>query len=284
MDNDIAATARTTASIRARETARADGLFRDPLAEVLAGPEAMAALSAMPEAVQARSSMYTVIRTRVFDDWLMSATGPDHAVSQVVLLGAGFDSRAFRLDWPAGVALWELDQPALLAAKAAILAHAAPAPGCLRTTVAVDFAHPDWPAALPPAGFRPELPTAWLAEGVFPYLTPEVAVGVLDAVARLSPPGSLFAADVVDEDSIRTRNQYLAGLRQLSPGIKGAPFQFGTNAPAQLLADHGWSPSTVVQPGDAGANFGRLVTAPGSASLPLPRLAFVMARRSADAR
>ena len=76
MENDVAATARITASIRARETARPDALFRDPLAEVLAGHAAMAAMQAMPEAVRERSSMYTVIRTRVFDDWLLTTLGP----------------------------------------------------------------------------------------------------------------------------------------------------------------------------------------------------------------
>ena len=81
--------------------------------------------------------MYTVIRTRVFDDWLATVVP---AVSQLVLLGAGFDSRAFRLDWPPGVRLWELDQASLLAAKEAILAQVAAIPGCQRHTVAVDFA------------------------------------------------------------------------------------------------------------------------------------------------
>src|SRR5712691_12446036 len=115
---------------------RLDSLFRDPLAEVLAGTEAMAALHAMPEAVQDRVSMYTVIRTRVFDDWLATAVGPEQSVSQVVLLGAGFDGRAFRLNWPPGVRLWELDQAPLLVAKEAILAQVAAIPGCQRQTLA----------------------------------------------------------------------------------------------------------------------------------------------------
>lgn len=144
MENDVAATARITASIRARETARPDALFRDPLAEVLAGHAAMAAMQAMPEAVRERSSMYTVIRTRVFDDWLLTTLGPGRGVAQVVLLGAGFDSRAFRLDWPPGVHLWELDQVSLLAAKEAILTRAAAIPGCQRSTLAVDFADAAW--------------------------------------------------------------------------------------------------------------------------------------------
>jgi len=281
VDNDVAATARTTASIRARETARADALFRDPLAEVLAGPEAMAAFGAMPEAVQARSSLYTIMRTRVFDDWLTSTTAAAAGLAQVVLLGAGFDSRAFRLDWRTGVALWELDQAALLAAKEAILAPSAPLPGCTRTTVAVDFADAEWPAALQAAGFRPELQTAWLAEGLFPYLTPHVAASVLDAAAALSATASQFAADLVDEDSVAARNQYLARLRELGPAVKGAPFQFGTNDPTQFLAAHGWSTLTIVEPADVAARFGRVIEEPElRITLPLPRLSFVMARRA----
>src|ERR1700674_3285479 len=106
MENDVAATARITASIRASETARPDGFFQDPLAEVLAGHEAMAAMQAMPEAVRDRSSMYTVIRTRVFDDWLSTTLSPGRGVTQVVLLAAGCDRRAFRLEWPPGVRVW----------------------------------------------------------------------------------------------------------------------------------------------------------------------------------
>jgi methyltransferase (TIGR00027 family) len=79
--------------------------------------------------MQDRASMYTVIRTRVFDDWLASTMGSANGVSQLVLLGAGFDSRAFRLDWPSGVRLWELDQAPLLAAKEAILGRVAATPG-----------------------------------------------------------------------------------------------------------------------------------------------------------
>lgn len=224
--------------------------------------------------------MYTVIRTRVFDDWLAATTDPGRGVSQVVLLGAGFDSRAFRLAWPPGVRLWELDQAPLLAAKEAILTRVAATPGCQRHTVAVDFTDADWPGVLKSAGLMSELPTAWLAEGLLPYLAPEVALGMIAAVSELSPPGSHFAADVVDEDSIITRNQYLAGLRQLSPSLRGAPFQFGTNDPRQFLAEHGWATSKVMSPGDEGADFGRFSASPGQPNLPLPRLSFVLARRA----
>jgi O-methyltransferase involved in polyketide biosynthesis len=103
---------------------------------------------------------------------------------------------------------------------------------------------------------------------------------MLDAVSELSPAGSHFAADVVDEDSIITRNQYLAGLRQLSPALRGAPFQFGANDPRQLLADHGWETTKVMRPRDEGADFGRFTAFPGQPNLPLPRLSFVLARRA----
>jgi methyltransferase (TIGR00027 family) len=204
--------------------------------------------------------------------------GSAHGVSQFVLLGAGFDSRAFRLDWPSGVRLWEVDQAPLLAAKEAILGRVAATPGnCERRTVAFDFADPGWPAVLKSAGLRPDLPTAWLAEGVLPYLSPEVAIRLLDATRDLSPRGSHLAADVVDQDSIISRNEYLAVLRQVGPALKGAPFQFGTNDPPQLLADHGWITSRVVDPVDEGRRLDRFTASPGPPNLPLPRLSFVLA-------
>jgi methyltransferase (TIGR00027 family) len=279
VEHDVAATARTTASILARETLRPNALFRDPLAEALAGPQAMAALRALPEAVQERFSTYTAVRTRVFDDWLASTTAPPEGVRQVVLLGAGLDSRAFRLDWPPGLQLWELDQAPLLAAKEEILARVAPPARCRRQTVAVDLADPTWPAALRSAGFRSDLPTAWLAEGVLPYLVPEVAIALLDRAASLSPTGSHLAADMVDGDSVVTRNDYLARLRQLNASVKGAPFHFGTNDPGQLLMDHGWSTPAVLDANQVGATFNRTLISAAPSSLPLPRLWFVMAQR-----
>jgi hypothetical protein len=83
----------------------------------------------------------------------------------VVLLAAGLDTRAFRLTWPDGVRLFELDLPDLVDYKERVLAEQAAVPRCQRTVLRVDLRE-DWPARLESAGLRPGEPTAWLIEGL----------------------------------------------------------------------------------------------------------------------
>jgi len=144
----VALTARWVAAVRARESGRADRPFDDPLAGPLAGAQGFAMLDGAPQ--QIRDNPYVPIRVRYFDDWALRVTG-EHGVRQVVLVAAGLDTRAFRLDWPAGVSLWELDRPELLAEKEAALAEAAARPACERFVEGllqylaadeVDLAHP----------------------------------------------------------------------------------------------------------------------------------------------
>jgi methyltransferase (TIGR00027 family) len=283
MDNEVAVTARHTAAIRARETGRADGLFQDPWAAALAGDEALAALSALPAQVVETACAYTAIRTRVFDDWLRTATGADDAPRQVVLLGAGLDTRAFRLNWRQGVQVWEVDQAQLLEAKEATLVRAAATPGCVRRSVATDFADEDWPSALTSANFRPDLPTVWLAEGLLAYLVPETAEHLLTRVAKLSAVGSQLVADLVARDFISARNAYSASLNQAGARQNDVRFHFGTNDPEQLLAGHGWRAEMVKQPGEEGANFGRW-SLPSAAhdGRGSPQFFFVCARLAAE--
>src|SRR6185503_7170870 len=99
----------------ARESRRADRLFEDPWAAELAGSEGVAFMERLeaagrpPGAAGAQENPYIAIRTRFFDDLLRAATGSGERVDQVVLLAAGLDTRAFRLDWREGVRLFELD-------------------------------------------------------------------------------------------------------------------------------------------------------------------------------
>jgi methyltransferase (TIGR00027 family) len=268
--SDLAATARATAGWRAIESERADALFHDPWAGALAGAEMMAQFANQPPELQRRGASYTVVRTRIFDDWLVSA----QKCSQVVLLGAGFDTRAFRLPWPAGTHLWELDQPSVLGAKDAILAGELTAPGCTRHVVAADLAQNTWPRALLAAGFDRSVPTAWLIEGVLPYLEPHDVEALLQSVARLSAPGSLLAADVVSTELMAARNAYLcSGSRQLGSG--SVLFRSGVDDPAALLARHGWRIQTLKRPGDPDADFGRWVWPSGMVGF-----SFVTAARS----
>ncbi len=245
----IAATARWTAAVRARESQRQDRLFDDPLAAALAGEEGFARLDAEPEV--ARENPFIVIRTRFFDDWARRVTAS--GLRQVVLVAAGMDTRAFRLPWPPGTILWELDRSHVLELKQSLLDEVKALPGCDRRPVNVDLASSGWPVQLRDAGFDMASPSAWLAEGFFQYLEAEDVERVLAAIAPLAVPGSRFGLDLLSQDFLQHEwmQPYLRELER-----QGTPWRFGTNSPESLLAAHGWR-ATVTEPGSEGAHFGR---------------------------
>ena len=130
----LEATARWTAAVRAAESARDDRLFDDPWAERLAGPEGRSWIDERsPDSV-----VPIALRTRYFDDWLGSISERD-GIRQIVLVAAGLDTRAYRLDWPDRTHLFELDRPAVLRHKDEVLAGAGARPRCLRRTVEADL-------------------------------------------------------------------------------------------------------------------------------------------------
>jgi methyltransferase (TIGR00027 family) len=135
---------------------------------------------------------HLAVRSKFFDDVLSAAAG--NGVRQLVILAAGLDTRAFRLDWARGTTVYEIDASMVLEFKDAVLAAHGAVPGCERRTVAADLRE-DWPAALIQAGFDPAMPTAWLAEGLFPYLPDEAIDALLGHVHALSVPGSLIALE-----------------------------------------------------------------------------------------
>src|SRR5207302_5522316 len=100
------------------------------------------------------------VRTKFFDDFFIGA-GATAGIRQVVILASGLDSRAYRLDWPAGTTVYEIDQPQVLAYKSTTLAENGVTPSADRREVAIDLRQ-DWPAALRAAGFDPAARTAWL--------------------------------------------------------------------------------------------------------------------------
>lgn len=136
-------------------------------------------------------------RTRFFDDFFLDA-GADTAwhagVRQAVILASGLDARAYRLAWPAGTTVYEIDLPEVIEFKTRVLAEQGATPTAERRTVAVDL-RDDWPAALTAAGFDPAAPTAWSAEGLLAYLPGDAQDRLLDTVTALSAPGSRFAIE-----------------------------------------------------------------------------------------
>lgn len=179
-------TALGVASIRAAESRRPDRLFEDAYAAVFAAGFTSPPVEGAALEQRRRLRSHVVLRTRFYDDLLL---GSGHR--QVVLLGAGLDARAWRLPWPAGSVLLELDQPAVLAYKTERLTGL---PGCDRRAVAVDL-RDDWTAALGAAGFDPAAPTAWLVEGLLAYLESGQALRLLTMLTSASAAGSVLGCE-----------------------------------------------------------------------------------------
>ncbi|MBX7432495.1 SAM-dependent methyltransferase [Mycobacterium sp. Y57] len=264
----VAGTAALVAAVRARESARPDGLFDDPFAQRLAGPAGLEMLERMVARVGPQSTTQIVVRTRFWDEALLRAAP---VCRQVVLLAAGLDARAFRLPWPAAVTVFEVDQPAVIEAKAALLAGEPPR--CTRIPVGTDLTA-DWPTVLVDAGLNPAAPTAWLVEGLLQYLT---ATGVGTLFARLdalSAPGSVLLYDVVGRSLLDA--PVMADLRR-TMDEQGAPWLFGTDDPGALAGRLGWT-TRVTDVAEPGYAWGRWHSPPAPAGVAgTPRGYFVEA-------
>ena len=134
------------------------------------------------------------VRTRYFDEFF--AQGAKAGIRQAVILASGLDARAYRLRWPSGTTVYEIDQPQVIEFKTATLAQLGATPTVNHLVVAIDLRQ-DWPAALRQAGFDADRPTAWIAEGLLGYLPPDARDRLLDNITALSAEGSRFAADAV---------------------------------------------------------------------------------------
>ncbi|CAG7617461.1 SAM-dependent methyltransferase [Actinacidiphila bryophytorum] len=265
----VGRTALVTAAMRAAETSRPDAIHRDPYAAALAGDlgrqllaELLAAVSEAgpsgartgrtPGATAAGSGRRAVnaIRTRFFDDYLRAAV-TEAGLRQVVVAGAGMDSRAYRMQWPDGVRYFEVDRPPVLDYKRECLA--AESPRADHRWVPVDLAEPSWPEALADAGFDPALPSTWLLEGLLFYLPESAVHRVLGQIAESAAPGSRIAADLVNAAALTMPAQ--RALLEVFASW-GCPWLFGCDEPEELFARHGFA-ADVVQPGEPGADFGR---------------------------
>ncbi len=186
------------------------------------------------------------VRTKFFDEFFLTAT--EAGIRQAVILASGLDSRAYRLPWPAGTVVYEIDQPDVIEFKTRALADLGAKPTADRRTVAMDLRY-DWPSALIEAGFDPNQPTAWSAEGLLGYLPPEAQDRLLDTITELSAPGSRFGTesapniDPADHDRLIQRMQS-ATQRWRDHGfdldISELVYLGDRNEAQAYLADHGW--------------------------------------------
>jgi len=201
----VGATATMVAAGRARAT-RA-GLIDDPFAEPLvravgvdfftrwASGELNADdvdIPGHPWGMQPMTDLLA-IRTRLIDHFLDDAT--TSGIRQVVILASGLDARGYRMSWPAEAVVFEIDQQQVTDFKTATLAAAGAEPTVDLRTVPIDL-RDDWPGALRQAGFHPDRPTAWVAEGLLAFLPPEAQDRLLDNITELSAPGSRLVVEI----------------------------------------------------------------------------------------
>ena len=219
--SSVGATATMVAAARARASKDTNPLITDPFAQPLVEGVGIDLFTRLARAEfdladlgddaahsVRRMTDNLAARTKFFDDFFLAATAA--GIRQVVIMAAGLDARAYRLPWPAGTVVYEIDQPQVVEFKTKKLEALGAEPTAERHAVAIDL-RLDWPTALKDAGFDPEQPTAWIAEGLLGYLPPDAQDRLLDNITALSSEGSRFATESIplhhdeDEEAIKDR-------------------------------------------------------------------------------
>lgn len=278
----VGSTAVMVAAARAGETERDDALIKDPYARILvagAGTGVWEALldsefaakvedlDADAAAILTHMGNYQAVRTHFFDEYYRQAA--EAGIRQIVILASGLDSRAYRLDWPAGTTVYEIDQPKVLEYKSATLREHGVQPVAQRREVPVDLRF-DWPAVLRDAGFDDSQPTAWLAEGLLMYLPADAQDRLFELVTELSAPGSRIAAETAGvtatdrREAMRERFKKFADQFNLGSAldIQDLIYDDPDRADvAEWLNAHGWQ-AEGVHALDEMSRLGRLVDLP----------------------
>ncbi|MDO3636059.1 class I SAM-dependent methyltransferase [Mycolicibacterium arseniciresistens] len=203
--SSVGATATMVAAARALASREPGALIDDPFAAPLVRAVGVdfftrlvdGDLELPDDTAEARAASQVLteimaVRTKFFDDFFVEAAAA--GVRQAVILASGLDSRAYRLSWPDGTVVYEIDQPEVIAFKTQTLAGIGAEPAARHRPVAVDLRE-DWPAALRAAGFDDSAPAAWSAEGLLRYLPPAAQDRLFDEVTALSAPGSRLATE-----------------------------------------------------------------------------------------
>ncbi|MGH8890539.1 MAG: SAM-dependent methyltransferase [Acidothermaceae bacterium] len=238
----VGATAVTVAVCRAEEGRRPTPWFVDPLAEHVARiAEPAREMTARPGLV-----FWVALRTRFFDELVTDAVTAQ-GIRQVVLLGAGLDARAFRLAWPSGSTVFELDRASVLELKHRLTSELGLVARCERRSVVADVIDDDWPALLAEQGWNSGEPTCWIAEGLLVYLDP----GARDVfVAKLASIGGRLGTTLTSSDRA-------AQVELFRSGVDGRPDEW--------LRNLGWQ-ATITRLGDIAERYGRPLSAKAATS------------------
>jgi methyltransferase (TIGR00027 family) len=181
------------------------------------------------------------VRTRFFDTFFIDAAAA--GLRQAVILAAGLDARAYRLPWPDGTVVYEVDQPRVVEFKSTTLAGLGAEPRADHRTVGVDL-RDDWPTALRASGLDISRPTAWIAEGLLVYLPPQAQDRLFDHITALSAPGSRLATEHIEMGAFRDeRSQAWRGWWRrygLDLDVADLVWDGERSHVTEYLASHGW--------------------------------------------
>jgi methyltransferase (TIGR00027 family) len=258
--SSVGATATMVAAARAMATTADNPLINDPFAEPLVRAVGVDFFTRLvtgelrPEDLDSDSESVGMqrmndnmaVRTKFFDEFFLNAT--EGGIRQAVILASGLDARAYRLAWPAGTTVYEIDQPEVIEFKTRTLAELGAEPTANRRTVAMDLRY-DWPSALIEEGFDPNQPTAWSAEGLLGYLPPDAQDRLLDTITELSAPGSRVAVESVPNIDPGDHQKAIERMQAASERWRDHGFDLDfaelvylgdRNEAASYLGDHGW--------------------------------------------
>jgi len=299
----VGATALGVAAARAAETESENPLINDPFARVFlnaagdgmwsiyADPAILAKAVDLGPDIRARMRLlidFMATRTAFFDEFFLGAA--DSGVRQVVILAAGLDARAWRLPWPDGTVVYELDQPKVLEFKTNTLREHGAHPTARLVNVPIDLRQ-DWPKALQEAGFDASAPVAWSAEGLVRYLPAPAQDLLFERMHALSAPGSWLASNVpgagfTDPDLVRRQREDMQRMRAAAAKLVDAEitdyddlwYPEERTVVADWLSEHGWDASATTF-ADLLARYGR--TVPDDLGDVMPPTLFVSAQRRA---
>ena len=258
--SSVGATATMVAAARAMATTADNALINDPFAEPLVRAVGVDFFTRLvtgelrPEDLDSDSESVGMqrmtdnmaVRTKFFDEFFLTAT--QAGIRQAVILASGLDSRAYRLAWPSGTTVYEIDQPDVIEFKTKKLAELGAEPTAKRRTVAMDLRY-DWPSALIEEGFDPNQPTAWSAEGLLGYLPPDAQDRLLDTITELSVPGSRVAVESLPNIDPADHEKAIERMQAASARWRDHGFDLDfaeliylgdRNEAASYLGDHGW--------------------------------------------
>jgi methyltransferase (TIGR00027 family) len=254
---DLATSVGATATVVAahRAVAARNSLIDDPYAEPLVRAVNTDAVTRLLDGgTQQEDGTFTVqqaaeamaVRTRFYDELFTTAVAT--GVRQAVILASGLDTRAYRLRWPAGTVVYELDQPTVIEFKTETLARLGAHPTAERRAIGVDLRN-GWPKALLANGFDRSKPAAWIAEGLTIYLAPEAQDQLFDDITRLSAPGSHLATEYLRDAAVFSDSRserVLAGYRSsgLDTELTDLVYAGRRSDVLEFLTARGWEMSS----------------------------------------